>query len=300
MSNKVVIITDSTSDLGVELLNKYDIKSFPLHVTFENESYDDGIDINLEQLYAKVEESGKLPKTAAASHGEITNFFKKYLDEGYDIVYCGISSKLSVTFQVAYLVSQELEEEYGEKRVYLVDSKNLSTGIGLLILKAAGFRDKGLSAKQIKEEVDKIVPRVKSQFVINTLDYLHKGGRCSAVTLVASKVLKIKPMIVVREGSLQVGAKFVGSLKKAEKGMTNLFLNDFEKIDKEFVFITHTFNYEGAENIKSMIEPVTGEIETLYETVAGCVIGTHCGRKTIGILYIMKDEEVKKEENVIE
>ena len=148
MSNKVIIITDSTSELGTELSSKYGIISFPLHVVFDGESYDDGININLEKLYEKVEATGTLPKTSAASHGEIMNFFTKYLEEGYDIVYCGISSKLSVTFQVAYLVSQELEEEFGEGRIHLVDSQNLSTGIGLLLLKAATLRDMILELKE--------------------------------------------------------------------------------------------------------------------------------------------------------
>lgn len=296
MSNKVAILTDSTCDLGHELIEKYNIGVIPLHVNFDNESYEDGVQITLEQLYKKVEEKGVLPTTSAASHGEVKAFFKKYLDEGYDIVYTGISSAMSVTFQVMNLVARELAPE----RIHLVDSGNLSTGIGLLLLKAATFRDQGLSAKEIAEKLEDIVPRVKSQFVIDTLDYLHKGGRCSSVAYVFSKVLKVKPMIVVREKTLQVGAKFIGSITKAQKGMTNLFLKDFDNIDKEFVFITHTLSYDGAENIRNLISGVSDQIENLYETVAGCVIGTHCGKNTIGILYIMKDEIVKKEENIAE
>lgn len=296
MSNKVAILTDSTCDLGHELIEKYNIGVIPLHVNFDNESYEDGVQITLEQLYKKVEEKGVLPTTSAASHGEVKAFFKKYLDEGYDIVYTGISSAMSVTFQVMNLVARELAPE----RIHLVDSGNLSTGIGLLLLKATTFRDQGLSAKEIAEKLEDIVPRVKSQFVIDTLDYLHKGGRCSSVAYVFSKVLKVKPMIVVREKTLQVGAKFIGSITKAQKGMTNLFLKDFDNIDKEFVFITHTLSYDGAENIRNLISGVSDQIENLYETVAGCVIGTHCGKNTIGILYIMKDEIVKKEENIAE
>lgn len=294
MSNKVIIMSDSTCDLSKELIAKYDIHLFPLHVCFDRESYLDGIEITLEEVYNRVASSGKLPTTSAASYGEIKQYFKKYLDEGYDIVYTGISSKLSSTFQVANLVKNDLDPE----RIYLVDSGNLSTGIGLLLLKAAKFRDQGLSAKEIAEKLEDIVPRVKSQFVIDTLEYLHKGGRCSGVTYMFSKVLKVKPMIVVREKTLQVGAKFIGSITKAQRGMTNIFLKDFENVDKEFVFITHTFAEEGAKNIRNLISGVSDQIENLYETVAGCVIGTHCGRNTIGILYIMKDGVVKKEENI--
>lgn len=294
MSNKVAILSDSTCDLGKELIEKYNIGIIPLHVNFDTESYLDGVEITLEELYNKVEEKGMLPTTSAASHGEVKAFLKKYLEEGYDIVYTGISSKMSVTFQVMNLVAKELDPE----RIHLVDSGNLSTGIGLVLLKAAKFRDEGYSAKEIAEKLEDIVPRVKSQFVLDTLDYLHKGGRCSSVAYVFSKVLKVKPMIVVREKTMQVGAKFVGSITKAQKGMTNLFLKDFDNIDKEFVFITHTLSYDGANNIRELISGVSDQIENLYETVAGCVIGTHCGKNTIGILYIMKDEIVKKEENI--
>lgn len=293
--NKVAILSDSTCDLGEALLNAYHIDTIPLHVNFGEKSYDDGVDITLEELYKKVEEEGKLPTTSACSYGEIKTFFQQYLDAGYDIVYTGISSKMSVTFQVAALVKEELDPT----RIFVVDSGNLSTGIGLLLLKAAKMRDEGLSAQEIATELEEIVPRVKSQFVIDTMDYLYKGGRCTAVQFAFSKVLRVKPMIVVREKTMQVGAKFIGNIAKAQRGMTNMFLKDFDKIDKEFVFITHTFAYEGANYIKNLIENVSGEIEHVYETVAGCVIGSHCGKNTIGILYIMKDESVKKVENVV-
>ena len=296
MSNKVVIITDSTCDLGEELLNKYDIKFFPLHVNFGTDSYDDITQIKPKEMFEKINSTGTLPTTAAASLGEMMNVFKTYLEQGYDIVYTGISSQMSVNFQVANLAKEELEAD----NIYLVDSGNLSTGIGLLLLKAAKFRDQGFSAKEIAEKLEEIVPRVKTQFVIDTLDNLHKGGRCSSVAYVFSKVLRVKPMIVVREKSMQVGAKFIGSITKAQKGMTNLFLKDFDNIDKEFVFITHSFAEEGVKNIKSLISNVSDQIENLYVTEAGCVIGCHCGENCVGILYIMENEIVKKEENIVE
>ena len=271
--NKVAILSDSTCDLSKELLEQYNIDTIPLHVSFDEESYKDGVDITLEELYNKAEKLGKLPKTSAPSQGEMTAFFKKYLDEGYDIVFTGISSKMSATYQIACLVKQEL----APNRIFVVDS-----------------------AMQIANELENIVPRVKAQFVIDTLDYLYKGGRCSTVSYAFSKVLRIKPMIVVREKTMQVGTKFVGSITRAQSGMTKMFLNDFEKIDKEFVFITHTMAYEGAKYIRNMISNVRPQIENLYETVAGCVIGSHCGRNTIGILYIMKDQIVAKVDNIAE
>lgn len=294
MANKVAILTDSTCDLGKELMEKYQIDFIPLHVNFEDETYDDLVNINLEQLYQKVDEKKKLPTTSCPSPMEIKTFLMKYLEQGYDVVYTGISSKMSSTYDTFLMVQKELEQD----RVYIVDSGNLSTGIGLLLLKAAKFRDEGFSAKEIAQKLEEIVPRVKVQFVIDRLDYLYKGGRCSSVAYVFSKVLSVKPMIVVREKTMQVGSKFIGSITKAQKGMTKIFLNDFDKIDKEFVFITHTMAYDGAKYIHSLINEAKPQIEHLYETVAGCVIGSHCGKNTIGILYIMKDEMVKKVENV--
>lgn len=283
MANKVIIASDSTCDLSKELIKEFDVKIVPLHINFDEKSYDDNIDINLEMLYRLVDEKNELPKTAALTPGEFYDFCKKYIDQGYDIFFSGISSKLSVSFQNALLVASEFEN-----RVFCVDSQNLSTGIGLLILKACKLRDQGLSAKEIADEVSKIVPRVKSQFVINTLDYLYKGGRCSGTTRFIGSMLNIKPMIVVRKGEMTVGKKFIGSLKKSVRGMVDLFLKDIDDLDPEFVFITHTFAYDKAEYIKEMIKDV--KIEHLYETIAGCVIGSHCGPNTIGILYILKDK----------
>lgn len=291
MSNKVLITSDSTCDLSAELIEKYNVKIIPLHINFGEESYNDNVDINLEKLYKLVDEKNELPKTAAASPGEFYNFFKQYIDEGYDIFYTGIGSKLSISFQNAVMISKEFEG-----RVFCVDSANLSTGIGLIVLKACSLRDKGLSAKEIAEEITDIVPRVKAQFVVDTLDYLYKGGRCSGTARFLSSVLSIKPMIVVRHGQMTVGKKFIGSLKKSVYGMTKLFLNDVEHLDPEFVFITHTFASDKAKYIKELIKDV--KIDNLYETIAGCVVGSHCGPNTIGILYILKDQKVELEPQV--
>ncbi len=282
MCRKVVIASDSTCDLSKELIEKYDVKVIPLHINFGETSYSDGVDINLEGLYKKVDENGEMPKTSAVSPREMHRFFRQYVDEGYDVFYVGIGSKLSSTFNVARIEAEEFDGH-----VTCSDSANLSTGIGLLVLKACSFRDQGMNIHEIKEKIDNIVPRVKSQFVVETLNYLHKGGRCSGTSLIFSKILSIKPMIIVRDGSLLVGKKFVGSMKKAITGMTKLFLEDSNNFDNEFVFITHTLAFDKVGIIKNLIKDV--EIKNLYDTVAGCVIGSHCGAGTIGILYIMNE-----------
>ncbi len=290
MSRKVIIASDSTCDLSKELIEQYDVKIIPLYINFGENSYRDNLEINLDELYKMVKEKNEMPKTSAISPKDIHNFFKQFVDEGYDVFYTGIGSALSSTFQTAMIVSEDFDGH-----VVCVDSANLSTGIGLLVLKACTFRDKGMNVNEIAEEIRNIVPRVKAQFVVETLDYLHKGGRCSGTTKFISSVLRIKPMIVVREGKMTVGKKFIGSMKKSVMGMTKLFLSDVDHLDPEFVFITHTHAEPKVPLIQEMIKDV--HVDHLYDTVAGCVIGSHCGPGTIGILYILKDQQVKLEES---
>lgn len=287
MSRKVIIASDSTCDLSKELKEKYNIVTVPLHITYGDENYDDGINIQLEELYDRVEKTNELPKTAATAPKEFQEFFHRYVDQGYDVFYTGISSEMSSTYQSAKIIS---EDEGLEGHVFCVDGKNLSTGTALLLLKACKYRDEGCSAEEIANKVEALVPHIKSQFIVETLEYLHKGGRCSGTTRFLSAILRIKPMIVVREGKMAVGKKFIGSTKKAISGMISMFIKDVPHIDPEFVFITHTLAGDKVGYIKDMIKDV--EIEHLYDTVAGCVIGSHCGPGTIGILYIMKDQTV--------
>jgi hypothetical protein len=164
----VALVTDSTADLSMELRKKHDIYSIPLYVLFKDETYADGIDLDPKKLYQLVLEKQMIPKTAAVSPGDFLRFFEPLVQKGYDILYLGIGSSLSATFQSARIA----KSEFPPGRITLVDSKNLSSGIGLLVLKAKDMRDRGMSASEIKEELDKLVPRVRSYFAIRTLDYL--------------------------------------------------------------------------------------------------------------------------------
>ncbi len=292
--NKVIILTDSTCDLSEQIIKDYDIKVIPLHITFGTESLDDGVDIKLPELYKRVEETNVMPKTAACAPGEFIEFMEPFINDGYDIFYIGIGGKLSTTFQSFQIAS----EEFDEGRCYSVDGSNLSTGTGLLVLKACKYRDAGMSAKEIKERIERRVPRMKAQFVVRQLDYLHKGGRCSSLTKIFGTVLRIRPMIVVREGKLKVGKKIIGLMKKAVNVMTEMFLKDFENIDPEFVFITNTTDCEQSyAEIDALFKEhgVYDKVKNVYHTEAGCVIGSHCGPGTIGILYLMKDKLEEEE-----
>ncbi len=280
---KIKIISDSTCDLSKELLEKYEIDIVPLYVNFNEESYRDLVDLNTEKMYRLVEKYNMLPKTSAASPGDFYKIFKKYLDLNYQIIYTGIGSKFSGTLTSAYTAKKMLESE----DIFLIDSLNLSSGIGLLLLKAAKYKEEGLSAEEIKEKVDELVPKVRSQFVIDTLDYLYKGGRLSALSALMGGVLRIKPIIKVRDGVMKVGKKARGNIRKGIDLLIQEFNQLRDDVDEDFVMITHSLAYDSYLYIKENLKEVSS-IKNLYETDAGCVISSHCGKGTIGILYIMK------------
>lgn len=291
LMKKVIIITDSTADVPKEILEKREIDVIPLFVNFDDESYKDGVDINLDQMFNLVEEKRALPKTSAASPGDFIRVFSKYKDAGYEIFYTGIGSKLSVAYQNACLARDELEGE-----IYCVDSNNLSAGIAILLYKACDLRDQGLSAKEIFEEITKTVPKVKSQFVIDTLEYLHKGGRCSGMINFFGTMLNIKPMIAVRDGKLIVASKTIGSMKKAIKNMMKGFYMDLKdnNVDLDYIICCHTYQDKGAKIILNEIKNI--KANHILEHIAGCVIGSHCGRGTIGILYTTKTSVITEKE----
>ncbi len=279
--NKVIITTDSTADLSQDILNNRGIQTIPLYVRFGDETYKDGVEIQTELLYEKVSELGYHPKTQAASPGDFEVFFKKYLDLGYDIVHISIGSKLSATYQSAVIAKDLLESE----NIYIVDSKNLSSGIGLLVLKASDLKEQGQSASEIYNSINKLVPKISSQFAIKTLDYLHKGGRASGLTAFVGSVLQIKPIIKVIDGKLEVYKKSVGKMKRALDLMIDDLVKVKEKIDKNYVFITHSIADDSFNYIKEQLTDKI-EVKQIIEGHAGCVISSHCGKGTIGILYI--------------
>ena len=276
----VLIVTDSTADLSEDMLDKYHIKSIPLYVLFGDDAYKDGVDIDTRALYDKVDDLGFLPKTQAVSPGDFIDFFKPYIINNYDI-----GSKISGTFQSAKIAQEEL----GHEHIYLVDSKNLSSGIALLVLKAKDLRADGYTAKQIKEELEKLVPLVRSQFAIKTLDYLHKGGRASGTAKLIGGILGIKPIIQVRDGKLDVYKKPAGKMSRALDIMLKDFFDEYDNdnLDLDYVMITHSFADKQAVYMKEKVNDKV-KVNHLIESHAGCVISAHCGAGTIGILYIVK------------
>lgn len=290
--NKVKIISDSTCDLGLERAKELDVRIVPLYVTFNEESYLDGETIKTQDVYDKVAEKGYLPKTAAVTQETFYSVFKEYLEEGYDIVFTGISKQMSRTYESAVLAARELDES----RIFVVDSMNLSTGIGLLVLKACKFRDEGKSAKEIADLLNDLNKRVKSQFAIETMDYLYKGGRCSGMAKFFGTLLKIKPVIFVRNGKMGVGKKPIGKMKIALDAMVDMILDDKAKdnIDLDHIFITDSIAPQSFEYLDKRLKEEFPGVDIIH-TTAGCVIASHCGPGTIGILYITKDLTSKEE-----
>jgi DegV family protein with EDD domain len=271
-------------NMGVsEIINTYDISIVPMYVNFDEGSYADGIDITAEELYKKVDEYGKLPKTSAPSPNDFYNAFKPYIEQEKDIIYIGISSKLSSTLQNSIIAAGE----FPEGRIEIVDSMNLSTGIGLLVLKACDFAKQGMNVHEIAEQVRAKVPKVKTAFVIDTLDYLYKGGRCSALQNFMSGVLKIKPIVKVVDGRMILGEKSRGKREKALNIMLENAIADKDIIESDRMLVTYSVGNTDSEYLKSELEKHINVKQVLTST-AGCVISSHCGPNTIGILYITK------------
>ena len=289
MANKVMIIADSTCDLNKDYLKENNIVILPLHVSFpgDDKDYLDGVNLDAETVYKKVEEIGNTPKTGAANVNQFIELFQKYIDENYDIIYTGIGSGLSSSYQNAVLASQE----FPERRIEIVDSQNLSTGTGLLVCKMVDFRNEGLDVHQIAEKVRELVPLVSAKFCIDRLDYLHKGGRCSGMTKLFAHLLNLHPVAKVINGKLTVYKTPRGKYRKAVDAQIQEFLEDLPNIDLTRVFVTDSGHMDGEDEY--VIQELSKHMDPskIIHTIAGCVISSHCGPKTIGILYILKEKK---------
>lgn len=280
--NKIKIFTDSTNDLSKELIQNMDIDVLPLYVTFNDNTYKDGVTIKPQQLFEKVDVYGKLPKTAALTPKDFIDAFRPYVDQGYDIIYISISSHMSSTYQNAVIASNEFDGA----NIEIVDSYNLSTGIGMLVWAAYDYIQMGYSVDRVAEKVRNHTQNVTCSFIIDTLDYLYKGGRCNALQTFFSSMLKIRPIIKVGDGKMYVGNKVRG---KKIKGL-NLMIDDAIKQKGNLLFnrviITHTIGSEDEEiYIREKLQEALPGVE-IFTTTAGCVISSHCGKNTIGIIYI--------------
>lgn len=279
---KIIISSDSTCDLSPELKERYDIKIIPLGVTLGDKVYRDGIDINPDEIYAHHAKTGELPKTTAANVGECIDYFTELTKDGDAVIHFTISSTMSSTYSNSCLAAEEFEN------VYIVDSKNLSTGGGLQVIAAAEMAKNGMSAPDIVAELEKITPCVDASFVIDSLEYLHKGGRCSALAMLGANLLKLKPCIEVKNGVMGVGKKYRGVYGRVLTEYVNERLQNPEDIDTSRVFVTHAgCDPEIVETVLNQVK-ATGLFKEVFLTRAGCTVSSHCGANTLGVLFVRK------------
>ena len=282
MSKKVLILTDSACDLPQSYLDENNVKLISFHINLKEKTFLDRVDITTKEMFKKIEQAKEITKTAAIAPGEYEQFFKQYVDE-YDLVYIGLASGFSSSHNSAKLAAENFDN------VYVVDSQNLSSGIGLLVNKAVKFRNEGFSASEISQKVQEIVPLVRVQFVIDTLKYLHMGGRCSGMAQIFGTALKLKPIIRVIDNAMVVAKKPIG-YNRGLQAMLGYLEQDKDNIDEDMLTITHCLADEDAKYLKQQV-PTIVDHKNIVETHAGCVISTHCGPRCIGILYILKQPE---------
>ncbi|CAM2973329.1 DegV family protein [Paenibacillus sediminis] len=280
---RIKIFADSTCDLPEDLIKQHHIGIIPLYVIFGEQSYKDGVDITTPQLYEKVEQLGSLPKTAAPSPADFMESFKPFIEQGQDILYISLSSELSSTYQNAQIAA----DEFPEGRVTVFDSLNLSTGIGLQVMKAVDAAEKGSTVSEIVELLHNVRPQVETEFVIDSLDYLYKGGRCSGMQNIVGSLLKIRPVIKVIDGKMTPAYKVRGKREKAIEQLLNNTLDKIDQMDGDTIFVTHSLADDDAANLQQILREKTGARRVITSN-AGCVISSHCGEKTIGILFTKK------------
>ncbi len=277
--SKVVVTCDSTCDLSPECVKRFDIKVVPLYVRLGEEEHRDGVDINNEQLFAYVEKTGQLPKTAACSVEDYSEYWRPYVQQGCEVVHINISSEMSICYQNACTAAELLGN------CYVIDSRNLSSGSGLLALDAAELAAEGKSGREIKEILDVKKNRLNVSFVLDTMEYLAKGGRCSSMTALAAGLLKLRLGIEVKDGKMGVGKKYRGKLGPVLVQYVHDRLRNVAKVEEKRIFITYpNMDDEIVEEVKRAILEDKPFNEILTSN-AGCTVSSHCGPKCLGILF---------------
>ncbi len=281
MDKPIMITTDSTADLSPELIQHYNFQIIPLTIRFGEDSFYDGDHFTPEDLYKRYHADGTLPKTAAPGIEEFAEFFGSFTKAGYAVIHLDISSELSNTYNAARLAAEELED------VYVIDTRMLSTGIALLAIEAAECRDRGMNAADIAAHIETLKEKVSTSFVLDTLEFLWKGGRCSGVTALGANLLKIKPCIEMHDGKLEVGKKYRGKIESVYKKYITEMLSG-KKIRTGHVFLTESgeISPEVLDELEELIRTLTG-CDEVHRTRAGCTVSSHCGPKTMGVLFIV-------------
>lgn len=277
----IKIISDSTCDLSKELVEKYNIGILPLSIHLGDEVYEDGVNITPDDIYRWSDVNNSTPKTSTPSIMGAISLFENYMSD--ELICFSISESISNSANVMRLAAQELGIE---DRVHVIDTRNLSTGIGLLVIEAALLAEEGRSAREIVSQIEELIPKVRATFVVDTLKYLHRGGRCSSVAALAGSALNLHPKIIVKDGKMQAGKKYRGKMNKVIMSYLKELETDLLNAKHERVFITHS---GCPPEILAEVYDYLNQLQVfneILETRAGGVISSHCGPGTLGVLYI--------------
>lgn len=279
---EIKVTCDSTCDLTKEMYEIYGVKAIPMGVSLGEELRRDGVDVTAEELFAYVDQSGQLPKTSAISVGEYEEVFSRLVEDGYHVIHINLSGELSSSYQNACIAAEWVGD------VTVIDSRSLSTGSGLLVLLAVELARSGMGNDEIRQVLENAKRKLDVSFVLQTLDYLSKGGRCSGVLAFGANLLKLRPEIEVADGKMRVGKKYRGSMEKSIMEYIRGRLEGRTDIDPDRIFLTHSgVPAEIVEKAKALIRQLQPFTEIL-ETTAGSTISSHCGPNCLGVLFFRK------------
>ena len=290
---KIILSADTPCDIGDELKARYHVSLHPLHIILDDKQYTDGVDITSAQLYEAWWKHKLLPRTAAINPEEYESYFSNYLDQGYDIIHVSLGSGLSSSHANAKIAAETLKDK---GNVYVIDSCSLSTGFGLLVCEAGERINAGMPVEQIVEEVSALTQDTRASFILDTLEFMRAGGRCSSITQIGAAMLNLKPTIIVkndRQGSMVVGKKYMGKLAPSLMKYVDDQLKDRTDLVLDRVFVTHSGMDDPA-----IIDKVVARIKELqpfkeiFVTQASCTISCHCGPNTLGVLFLTKPGSV--------
>ncbi|MEA5047911.1 MAG: DegV family protein [Eubacteriales bacterium] len=286
---KILLSADTPCDIGDKLKERYCVSLFPLHIILDEKQYTDGVDITSAELYRAWWDRKLLPRTAAINPEEYESYFRPFLEQGYDVIHISLGSGLSSSYQNAEIAAKSLQEA---GNVFVIDSCSLSTGFGLLVCEAGERVKLGMEAEQIVSEVKALAPFTSASFILDTLEFMRAGGRCSSITQIGAALMNIKPTILVRndrQGSMVVGKKYMGKLAPSLMKYVDDQLKDRTDLVLDRVFITHSDLDD-----PSVVERISERIRELQpfqeiiETNASCTISSHCGPNTLGVLFLTK------------
>ncbi len=280
MTKPVIITADSACDLSAVLLEKYQIITIPLTIVVGEQSFQDGIDFQPDDIYACYHEKKMLPKTAAISPMSYSEFFREFAEAGFAVVHISISANISSTYQNACVAASEMED------VYIVDSRHLSAGEALAAIEGCRLRDAGLEAHKIAAELEDFTQRINSSFVLDTLEFMWKGGRCSGVTAMGANLLKLRPCLEMRDGCLRVCKKYRGSIHRVYVQYILDRLSS-EKVQRNICFIAHSSELSDNEidSLKRHIRKCA-PFDEINVIRAGCAVSSHCGPGALGVFFV--------------